>query len=82
MRLPKSSDFPIRLFGYVILAFGVSSMAVYYIGEFLYSLPRNMGIVLGNGALTLLGCVTLAVADSLKKFERRLEQLERTKDRQ
>jgi hypothetical protein len=67
-------------FGCTILAFGVFGTAVYSITGFQYSLPQEMGkdigIALGNGAIVLLGCATSAVASSLKKLERRLDQLE------
>jgi hypothetical protein len=72
----------ISLLGYLILATGLLGGAIYYYTRFRYLLPQDMGIVLGNGALVLLGCVTTAVATVLRKLERRLDQIDHPKQHQ
>ena len=76
MKFPKESSFALRVFGYIILALGLGGTANDHITRYFYSFPQNMGIVLGNGAICLLGLVTISVATSIKKLERRLDLLE------
>jgi hypothetical protein len=66
----------LQVAGYIILAAGLSGTALDYIFRYFYSFPQNMGIVLGNSAIVLLGCVTWMAATSIKKLERRLDLLE------
>ena len=73
MKISKAKSFPILIFGYLILALGVFGTADYYVTNILYSYPQNMGIILGNSAITLLGLVTAAVAKCLKNLEERLD---------
>jgi hypothetical protein len=75
----KSGVLPIRILGYLVLAAGLGGMAIDYIARLQYSAPQNMGIVLGNSALALVGCVTWALATALQKVERRLDELEQSR---
>lgn len=65
-----------KVFGYVILVLGALGFLEYFITNYLYLLPQNMGIVLGNGAIVLLGLVTLAIAKCLDHLEGRLDKIE------
>jgi hypothetical protein len=76
VRLPRPPSFAAEVFGYVILALGIFGTINYCVSMYLYSLPQNMGIELGNGSIVLLGLATIAIARCLKALERRLDVLE------
>lgn len=76
MRKFKAKSLPIKILGYAILTLGVFGTADYYVTSIIYSYPQNMGIVVGNSAMILLGLVTTAVASCLKNLEGRLDKIE------
>jgi hypothetical protein len=80
MRTAKRTSYPVRLFAYVILAGGVISTAADFFNRPEFSIPTDMGIVIGNGALILLGLATWAIATSLESVEKRLERIENKSD--
>jgi hypothetical protein len=76
MKIPKSGLEIARLFGYIIFVFGSLSTIQYLVVELWRSLPIDMGISLGNGAIILTGLVALATGGCLAAFEQRLVKLE------
>ena len=76
MRIPRSGSSVLRFFGYAIFVFGTLSMIQYVTFQIWYSISPDMGIVLGNGAILLIGLVTLSVASCLRTLERRIDRLE------
>lgn len=76
MKFLTEGSISLQVFGYVISAFGLSGWALDYLSRYLYSYPQNMGIVLGNGTIVLLGCVTLTAARCIKNLQRRVDLLE------
>lgn len=76
MTIPRSGSGVIRIFGYIILVFGALSMAQDVVFQIRHSIPPNIGVVIGDGAITLIGLVAIAVAACLKKLEHRIEALE------
>jgi hypothetical protein len=76
MTTGNSVSLPMQIFGYLILALGLGGCALYYGPRLAYGHARDMGIVLGNGAIVLLGLVTIAAASALRTIERRLRALE------
>ena len=76
MATPKTFSWDLRLLGYLIFACGASGFVIDYVTRIRYSLPQNMGIVLGNGALTLLGLITYVAAKHLQNLDKRLSRIE------
>ena len=74
--MSKPGSWWVRVFGYGILACAALGYVDYFAMSILYSYPQNMGIVLGNSALALLGLVTTQIGACLKSLEERLERLE------
>ena len=72
-----SSSLGVRLFGYLFLLTGLFGIAMDEIGRSFYSHPFNLGIVLGNAAIGMVGVIALMVARQLKTLEQRLEKLEK-----
>jgi hypothetical protein len=72
----KGSSFWVFAFGYVIFAFGVLSTGIDFHARIYRSFPLDMGIVLGNCALLLLGLTAQVIAQSIRKLERRLERID------
>ena len=79
--MPARGGFPWTfVLGYVALAMGGFGMTAYYFARVEYAAPQDMGIVQGNTGLILLGLITLVIAQSIKRLEKRLEELENTND--
>ncbi len=76
MQFPRAGAGVVRLFGYILFAYGLVSTLLYLIFQIRYSIGPDMGIVLGNGAITLIGLVALSVATCLVQLEKRLDRLE------
>jgi hypothetical protein len=68
--------FGVKIFGYLIFLWGALSTIVNVAAVKFYSFPFEMGISLGNGAIMLLGLVTIAVANCIKTLEARLQAIE------
>ena len=65
------------LSGYVLAGIGLSGFVIdFATWPSIWIPPREMGIVLGNGAIVFLGLVTQVVAKALRNFEERLNRLE------
>jgi hypothetical protein len=71
---------PLRLLAYVILAGGLVLTAADFFTRPEMAIPTDMGVVLGNGALVLLGLVTSMIASVLRNLEKRLDKIERQSD--
>jgi hypothetical protein len=78
MTIPRSGSGVLRIFGYIIFVFGALSMAQDVAFQVWYSTLPDMGVVLGDGAITLIGLVAISVAICLRKLEQRIERLENT----
>jgi hypothetical protein len=71
----KGNSFWIFAFGYVIFALGLVGMGLDFYSRSAWSYPLNMGIVIGNSALCLLGLTAQVIAQSVSKLEKRLDRL-------
>lgn len=69
--------FLLSALAYIILAGGVVSTGFDFYNRPEMAIPQDLGIVLGNGALVLLGLVASAVATVLRSLEMRLDRIER-----
>lgn len=76
MKIPNSGPEILRLLGYIIFVFGALSTIQYLLVVLFRPLPIDLGIGLGNGAITFLGLVAIAASDCLIKLDRRLKNLE------
>jgi hypothetical protein len=76
MRFPRSGALAVRIFGYIVFSFGVLSTVWYLILINWRSMLFDMGIGLGNGAITFIGLLALSVASCLAQLEKRLGELE------
>jgi hypothetical protein len=76
LSIPKASYLPMLIFGYIVFALGAFGIIFYYATQVLYSLAQDMGIVLGNVAITLLGLAVVGIAKCLRNFEERLSRIE------
>jgi hypothetical protein len=71
---------PLRVLAYAILAGGLVGTAAEFFTRPEMAIPQDLGRVLGNGALVLLGLVTSMIASVLKNLEMRLDKIERQSD--
>jgi hypothetical protein len=76
MRIPKSDSRVVRFYGYAIFGFGALTTVQYLIAQLWFSIPPNMGIVLGSGAIVLAGLATTLVTNCLGSLEDRVDRLE------
>jgi hypothetical protein len=77
MKFPRSSSGVVRIFGYGIFAYGALSTIQYFAITTWRSVPTDMGIALGNGAITLTGLVAISIAMCFAQIEQRLDMLEK-----
>jgi hypothetical protein len=77
MSYKTGSLFWVNCFAFGTFAYGLLSMGLYLNSVYVLSYPINMGIALGSGALALLGLTAHVIADVLRRFEKRLDELER-----
>jgi hypothetical protein len=71
---------PLRVLAYAILAGGLVGTAAEFFTRSEMAIPQDLGRVLGNGALVLLGLVTSMIAGVLRNLEKRLDEIERQSD--
>ena len=81
MKSLESSVFWLKVAGNVLMTAGVACLANYYFMSWRYSLPQDMGIILGSSAIALTGCATSWIAKVLKQIADRLEAPDGTSDR-
>jgi len=72
----KGSSFWVFAFGYLILAAGVMNVGFDLYGRAEWSVPTNMGTVVGEAALLLLGLIAQTIGQSIRKLEQRLNEIE------
>jgi hypothetical protein len=70
----------LRILSYAILGTAVITTVDDLFRRTEILVPRDMGILLGNGNLFLLGLVTSVVATTLHKLEGRLDKIEEKGD--
>lgn len=75
----KGSSFWVFAFGYVIAGVGLSGFGLDYYSRIAMGYPQNMGIVIGNTALVLLGVTATVIAQCLKRLEQRVDRIEQLK---
>jgi archaellum biogenesis protein FlaJ (TadC family) len=63
-------------FCYLLTIWGVVASIADYVSRTQFSFPFNLGIVLGNGAIALIGLVGIALCRHIQKIEDRLSKLE------
>ena len=68
----KGTSFWVFAFGYTILVSGLLWTGFDYYGRWAWSYPQNMGIVLGDGAIVLLGLSLTVVAEAIRRLEKHL----------
>ena len=76
MRMAKITSRGVRLFGYMIFGWGILSTATDVVSRFQFFFPQNMGIVLANGAILMIGLVAITVATALRGLGERLDKIE------
>lgn len=62
--------------GYIVFALGIGNTVADFVSRIEFSFPLNIGIVIGNSAIMLIGLVSLIVGRCLKRLEERLDELE------
>jgi hypothetical protein len=72
MNVPTASSWWVRLSGWIIFGLGVVGAIGDDFSGPLSSPPETSGVVLGNGAITLLGFSVLLIGSCLKNLEERL----------
>jgi hypothetical protein len=72
----KGSSFWVFAFGYLILAGGIISIGFDIHQRVEWMVPTDMGVVVGEGTLILLGLIAQTIGQSLRKIEARLDQIE------
>jgi len=77
----KGNSFWIFAFGYVILAVGVVGWSLDLYSRNVWSYPFDIGLVIGNSALCLLGLTAQIIAQSIQRLEKRLDGIEARKPR-
>jgi len=70
----KGSSFWVFVFGYLMLAAGITSAGWDIYGRVELLMPREMGTVIGECALILTGLLAIIIGQSLQRIEKQLEQ--------
>lgn len=68
--------FRVIVIGYLLFMSGAAGMIADFVARSHFGYPFNLGIVLGNGAITLLGLVTVIVGQCLRALEREIRRNE------
>jgi hypothetical protein len=76
MKVSRSGPSLVRNLGYSVVGCGALSFVQYFYFKIKYSMPPDMGIVLGSAAVTMIGAVMLMVARCLIDLEQRVRRLE------
>jgi len=76
MRALMKKILSLRFLGNVVFALGVLEIIHDFVRVSYFSFPFNLGIVLGNIAIVLVGLVASMSANEFKKLEERLERLQ------
>jgi hypothetical protein len=66
----------IQIMGYIATSVGLLGLLLYYCERFLLGYPSNLGIVLGNAEITLVGTFGWMVSKCLLDIEKRLDRIE------
>ena len=66
----------IGILGNIIIVFGLIGLTLDFVQRGQLLAPFDLGVTLGNCAITLVGLVAAMVGDRLKKFRERLDKLE------
>jgi hypothetical protein len=69
----------LRICGYVIFAIGMIGLIQYVAIQAHRSLGTDLGIILGDGAIALIGLVALMAAGRFRLLEDRLDRLENSR---
>jgi hypothetical protein len=72
----KGSSFWVFAFGYLILAVGIVSIGFDLHRRVEWWVPQDMGMVLSEGALILLGLIAQTIGQTIRKLEKRLDAIE------
>jgi hypothetical protein len=65
------------ILGYILFCVGALGLVDDLVRQNQFSRPFDMGIILGHGAISLIGLVTIAVAGVLKQLQERLDKIEK-----
>lgn len=72
----KGSSFWVFFFGYVILAGGIFNVGFDLHHRIYWSVPTDMGIVIGETGLILTGLIAQTIGQCLRRLETRLDEIE------
>ena len=81
MRPSSAGSFWIFALSYFAFAGGVAGTAAEYYSRYVFLFPFDMGIIIGNSAILLLGLIARVVAQSVQKMEHRLDAIEASQPR-
>lgn len=71
----RGSSFWVFAFGYLILAGGIISVGFDLYHRVQWEVPTDMGVVVGEAALILLGLIAQTIGQSLRRLEIRLDEM-------
>ncbi len=72
----KGNSFWVFAFGYLIFAAGIMNIGFDLHSRDEWLVPRDMGIVVGEAALILMGCLAQIIGRSIQKLEKRLDEID------
>ena len=72
----KENSFWVFAFGYLIFAAGIMNIGFDLHNRVEWSIPRDMGTVVGESALILMGCLAQIIGQSIRKLEKRLNEID------
>ena len=73
---PKGSSFWVFAFSYLILVAGVITFGFDLQRRAEWSVPTSIGTVVGETALFLTGLIAQVIGQSIRKLEKRLDEIE------
>jgi hypothetical protein len=76
MELEIKQSRRIQIMGNIVTTVGILGLILYYWEKLHLGRPSDFGIVLGNGAIILVGVFGLMASKSLLDIEKRLDRLE------
>jgi hypothetical protein len=73
---PKGSSFWVFAWGCLALVAGIMNVGFDLYDRAKWLVPRDMGLVVGEGAFLFMGLLAIIVGQSLRKIEKRLDEIE------
>jgi hypothetical protein len=79
MRAPKFGARWLTIWGLIVVGMGLLDTAQDYYLRLVLSYPLNMGIIVGNTAIVVIGATTLIIAGCLGNLEKRVDKIDNAK---